>query len=314
MNNKRSKDLDFYLSILDHINNTNSIKEITKNYNISKQSLQYHITLLKNKGLIKKVGYGTWELCKDIKEVKEQVKELSLGTKDDKPETNLHALQINIPILKGKIHDKDWEVKEKLRNWIPKYKKDDKLQGLTIKNNNNKSITVFAKERSLGDLQDVYNLAFKIKAYMNDYFKKEGVILDLFNCETKNLNLATQDKNLKGMLRKGEKFQLDLNKISEKIFPKDHIPAKAWLDNSPKPGTAETNDLDWKREYLSMPFRIRDSMMVLDSVAQNLAYVAENYKSHVKMVEQGTKVNKESLKLFKKFNSLLSQKKLKDYF
>ncbi len=54
--------------------------------------------------------------------------------------------------------------------------------------------------------------------------------------------------------------------------------------------------------------------MKIDKVATSMAYVAENYKSHVKMVEQGTKVNEESLKLFKKLNRRLSQKKLKEYF
>lgn len=54
--------------------------------------------------------------------------------------------------------------------------------------------------------------------------------------------------------------------------------------------------------------------MKMDKVAENMAYVAENYKSHVKMVEQGTKVNKESLKLFKRLNRKLDQKKLDKWF
>ena len=54
--------------------------------------------------------------------------------------------------------------------------------------------------------------------------------------------------------------------------------------------------------------------MKIDKVTESMAYVAENYKSHVKMVEQGTEVNAESLKLFKKINNRLSQKKLKEWF
>jgi hypothetical protein len=55
-----------------------------------------------------------------------------------------------------------------------------------------------------------------------------------------------------------------------------------------------------------MPFRIKDTMLVLDSMANNLAYVAANYKSHVGIVEEG-------YKLFKKLNSKLSQKKLGEW-
>ncbi|GAH91452.1 unnamed protein product, partial [marine sediment metagenome] len=52
------------------------------------------------------------------------------------------------------------------------------------------------------------------------------------NCQTKNLNLATQDKEAEEMISKGERFELDLNKIAEKIFKKDRIKGKAWIDGS----------------------------------------------------------------------------------
>ena len=296
---KRSKKENLYLSIYDLIKQGKSPKDICFDLQFSKQKLQYYLNYLKDKGLIKRIGYGVWE-------VKEEVKKSWLETTIDRPLTNLHALTIKFPILTGKIHDKDWQIKEKLKNWIPKYKEDLNLGGLIIKNNNNKSITVFAKSRDIENLDEVYNLAFKIKTYIYDYFKKDNIILDVFNCETKNINLATEDKKARSMVRKGERFELDLDKTAEKIFPKDNIPGKAWIDNSPKPFSAETNDLEWKREYLSMPFRIKDTMTVLDSMANNLAYVAENYKSHVGMVEEGHK-------LFKKINSRLSQKKLNEY-
>ncbi|KKL11085.1 hypothetical protein LCGC14_2549340 [marine sediment metagenome] len=47
--------------------------------------------------------------------------------------------------------------------------------------------------------------------------------------------------------------------------------------------------------------------MKIDKVATSMAYVAENYKSHVGMVE-------EAHKLFKKINKRLSQKKLNEWF
>jgi len=296
---KRSKKIELYLTIVDEIKNNNSPIDICSKYSISKQKLQYYLNDLKKEGIIKKIGYGTWE-------VQKEVQKSSLGLRADKPLTNLHALQIKFPILQGKVKDNDWEIKNKLNNWFPKYKKLDQLGGLTIRNNNNKSITVHAKTRNISSLDEVSNLAFKIRAYINDFFKKQGVILDVFNAETKNLNLATEDKNSESMIRKGEKFELNLNKKSEKIFPQDKIAAKAWIDGSPFKFSAETNDLEWKREYLSMPFRIANMIYVMESMTGNLAYIAENYKSHVKLVEEGSKV-------FKRLNNLLSQKKLGDW-
>lgn len=266
----------FLLDIINTINEEKNPTQIAKILNISKQKLNYYIKQLKDLKLIRKIGYGVWEINN------KEVKKSSLGTRT-KPITNLHAFQIRFPILKGKIKDSDWEIKEKLNNWIPRYFTQEMMGGLVIKNNNNKSLTVWLKTRNISDLNEVYDLAFKIRAYIYEYFKKQGVIVDVFNCETKNLNLATEDKHSEGMLRKGEKFELNLNKKSKKIFFKDNIDARAWLDGSPFKFTAETNDLEWKREYLSMPFRLRDTLMVLN-------YIAKNYASHVKLVEKASKV------------------------
>ncbi len=287
--NKKVKKKDFYLTIFNLMKQGKNPSLICRMLSLSKQRMNYYISALKKLGFIRKVGYGTWEVKDKITE-----KELdyaiylkgknksSLGT-TIKPITNLHAFQIKFPILEGKIRDSDWEVKEKLNNWIPKYHTMETLGGIVIKNNNNKSLTVWLKMRNIANLNEVYDLAFKIRAYMYEYFKKQGVILDVFNCETKNLDLATEDENSKGMLGKGEKFRLKLNKKSEKIFPKDNIDANAWLDGSPFEFTAETNDLEWKREYLSMPFRLRDTFIAMN-------YIAKNYASHVRLVEKASKV------------------------
>lgn len=272
------------------------------------QNIQYYINILKDQGIIKKVGYGTWE-------VKKELKSFSLGFR---PTTNLHSFNINIPILKGKVRDNDWIVSKKLRNWIPKYKKVDNLGGLTLKNNNNRSITIFIKSRDIKDIDEVDNLAFQVRAFCHEYFRKEGVILDVMNCKTSNLNVATQDKDIKHTLRKGEKFELDLNKKSEKIFRKDDMDAKAWLDNSPKPASAETNDKEWKREYLSMPFRIRDmfalihsQLQLLDIQTKSTTALAQNIESHIPSWMSNRKVELELKKIRKVMAE--KQKKLGDF-
>lgn len=269
---KRSKN-NFYLIVFQRIKAGLNPAQLSKELNVSKQKLKYYTDWLKREGYIRRKGYGTWEILKEVKT-------FSLGLRVEKPMPNLHALQINFPILEGKIDDKDWIVRNKLRNWLPKYKGLDVLGGLTIRNNNNKSLTIFAKSRDILDLAEVDNLAFKIRAYAYEYFKnKYGVILDVLNCETKNLNLATQDKQSESMIRKGEKFELDLDKKAEKIFNKDKMDAKAWIDGSPFKFSAETNDKEWKRAYLQMPFMMRDITLATH-------YIAKNYASHVGVMEK----------------------------
>ncbi len=292
---KRSKKKSFYLTVFNLIKSGERLPGICKILNISKQNLKYYTDKLKAGGHIARIGYGVWE-------VKKEVKTFSLGSRVEKPITNLHALQINIPIISGKITE-EWQTKEKLRNWTPKYKELEVLGGLTLKNNNNKSITIFAKSRNILTLDEVDNLAFKIKAYINEYMRLRGVRLDVFNAQTKNLNLATEDKDSESMLRKGEKFELDLKKRAEQIFPKDDINAKAWIDGSPFKFTTESNDKEWKRYYLGMPFSIKEMLGVQRLMAESIRYVAENYESHTGLVEEGHKV-------FKKLNKILSQKRL----
>jgi len=303
---KSLRNLNLYLTIVDSIKTFNKLPP-SNELRLSKQRMNWYISRLKDKGVIKKMGYGVWQVNdKKLIEFKKQVKVRSLGARADKPTTNLHALNIKIPILKGKIKDTDWQLKEKLNNWLPKYKELDILGGLTIKNNNNRSISIFAKSRNIKDINEVDNLSFKIRAYINEYMRLRGVVLDVFNAETKNINMATQDKDAESMIKKGEKFELDLMKKAEKIFPVDNINAKAWIDGSPFKFSAETNDKDWKREYLRMPFSIREMLGIQRYMAESISYVAENYKSHVGVVE-------EAHKIFKKINKQLKQTSLKKW-
>jgi hypothetical protein len=309
----KGKSKNFYLIILDSIRDTSSIKGVVKNHIVSKQLINYYVSQLKRRGVIRRIGYGVWALNGNYDILKRQVKKFSVGTKAEKPTTNLHALNINFPIISGTVKDYDWQIKEKLNNWIPKYKGLNILGGLTIKNNNGKSITVFARTRDIDKLEDIDTLAIKIRSYVCEYFRNQGVILDYFNTETKNMHIATEDTKSESMLRKGEKIELNLNKKAEKIFPKDDIDAKAWIDGSPFQFTAETNDKEWKRWYLSMPVFIKDQFGLLNTITNNMVimndkinYIAENYASHTGMVEEG-------LNVFKSLNKKLSQKKIMDF-
>lgn len=306
-----------------------SPSEISKLKQIPKQNLNYYISFLKNKGIILKKGYGLWGISRELSE--EQVLEIlkerskrkfSIGMRVEKPITNLHALQINFPIISGEIKESDWEIKNKLNHWIPKYTRLESLGGITIRNNNNKSLTAFAKSRDIENISEIDNLAFKIKSLLYSYFRsKYNVVLDIFNCETKNMNIATQDREAEGMLRKGEKFELNLNKKAEKIFEKDKINAKAWLDGSPFEFSAETNDKEWKRAYLQMPFMIKslaNSMPAIQEYARNIELHKKVQQEQLQTLKQIRKEfhywKKQKTKEIKEGIKYGEQTKLWDFF
>ncbi len=269
---RKVKTSNFLLAVFNRIKQGKIPSFIKKEMGISKQKLYYYTTLLKKQGIIGKHRNGDWYV---------KVKSFSLGTRQ---RTNLHALQIYIPILSGKINDSDWEIKEKLNNWTPKYKKLDILGGLTIKNNNNKSISLFAHTRDIKNLKEIDELTINIRNWAYGLFRESfKVILDIMNAEVKTLHIATEDKESEDMIKKGERFELDLGKKAEKILSKDKIDGKAWIDGSPFNFTAETNDKEWKRAYLNMPFNMQNSVHLLD-------YIAQNYASHVGIVEKLNKL------------------------
>lgn len=296
---KTSKNSDFYFTIINKMKEGNSPAKISQDLNISKQKLNYYIRNLKNEGVIEKKGYGTWE-------VKKEVKKRSLGSA--KPLTNLHALQIRFPILSGTIQDDDWEIKEKLKHWLPKYTSLKALGGLRIKNNNNKSITVWAEERNIENLEEIDKLSYQIRDYIYEYFRlKHNVELDKYDCEVKNLDIATEDKNAEGMRRKGEKFVINFDKQAEKVFKKDNMQSKAMIDGSPFNFSAETNDKEWKRAYLNMPFNMQKLM-------DATMYIAENYASHVGVVEKLNKLLDKGKKEIKRTILEKNQTKLSDFY
>lgn len=311
--NERGKtNYDFYLSIYHIIKKGGKLSQICKEKGVKKQNLNYYVKILKQKNIIERVSktnvYLGWrtlveltdeELIEKVKQKNERGKtKSSLGT-SERPKTNLHALQIKFPILSGKIQDKEWQIKENLKNWIPKYTTLSELGGLTIKNNNNKSLTVWANQRNIRNLPEIDNLAYKIRNYIYIYFKnKHNVIIDHMNAEVKNLDIATEDKNAESMRRKGEKFELDLKKKSEKIFNKDNFNAKAWIDGTPYNFSAESNDKEWKRQYLEMPFNIR-----------NLTYLLQNIEKYNNNIELHTKVQNEQLKTQKELQKLIHELK-----
>jgi hypothetical protein len=128
--------------------------------------------------------------------------------------------------------------------------------------------------------------------------------------EVKNLNLATEDKPSEGMIRKGEKFELDLNKKSEKILPPDMIDAKAWIDGSPFKFSAETNDKQWKRSYLRMPFNVENltaSLPVLKEYSTNLTLHTAVQTKQLKSVDKNIEVSEKHLKVQEKTLEVLGE-------
>ncbi len=110
---KNNKGKNFYLTVYNQIKEGTRPSEMCKNFNISKQKLNYYLSLLKRAECIKKIGYGVWEICREFDEKK--VKETTRLTKYQpvkiKPDfVRGHAFQFKLKIPKLR----NWEKREEI--------------------------------------------------------------------------------------------------------------------------------------------------------------------------------------------------------
>jgi len=153
--NKESK--NFYLTVYNQIKEGVRPSEICKEFNISKQKLNYYLSSLKRSGCIRKIGYGVWEICRefDEKKVKETTRLAKYQPVNIKPDyVRGHAFQFKLKIPKLR----NWEKREEvLKKKGIKFKELNHLIGkgqeITIKDKKiwltNKSIIIFEKSSYL---------------------------------------------------------------------------------------------------------------------------------------------------------------------
>lgn len=234
--------------------------------NISQRTLKRYRKTLKELGIINKIGYGTWEISNSFKDksneeiinyiktntkkvTKQGDKKSSLGCK----KANLHALNINIPVETGVINLKEMGGYEsKLNNWVVQYKRIPNL-GITLRNNNNKSLNIFLWSREIFDYLAIPSLCHTVVHIVCSLFKEKGVILDYFGWRVTTLHLMIKNEDLDQVLNKGLKIEVLLNRPTEKISENDITQeAKAWVDKTPY-GGVETNDIAYYKNYILMP-------------------------------------------------------------
>lgn len=91
------------LSIIEQLKKGIMPKDISKNLNMSKTALQYYLSSLKEQGIIKKIGYGVWQV-NDGKEVQKSTQV-----------TNLNLLKVDS--VRGHAFVFKFKLPENLRNW-----------------------------------------------------------------------------------------------------------------------------------------------------------------------------------------------------
>lgn len=123
---KEVKKRDFYLIIYGLIKTGLNLKEISFRLNLSKQGINYYVSSLKREGLIRKVGYGTWEIAnetnetsknlplkipsKEVKKIPRLAKSQSVNFKPNTIRGHAFVFKLKLPSLKN------WEKRKEYFN------------------------------------------------------------------------------------------------------------------------------------------------------------------------------------------------------
>lgn len=185
---KKDKGKNFYLAVYEQVKEGVRPSKICKTFNISKQRLNYYLSSLKRSGMVRKIGYGVWEVCGnfDEKKVKETVRVTTHQPAKIKPDfVRAHAFQFKLRIPKLR----NWEKREEIfRKKGIKFKELTHLIGrgqeIVVKKRKiwltNKSIIIFEKSSYVAKtakaarqyaLYDLFELVRSLESLLGANFK-----------------------------------------------------------------------------------------------------------------------------------------------
>jgi DNA-binding transcriptional ArsR family regulator len=279
--------------------------KICKQFGLKKTTVQYHLSMLKQAGLIEKVGYGVWEIIKEFNEKEVQkttrVTSRQLGAnlnlfKQDRVRGHAFQFKINLPELRN------WENREKLF-----LKKDIKFEPLLIGGINrgqklefkgrkiwltDKSIIIYEKSSYLADtskeaqeraIQDMLALMKSLEKHLQANFKTGKYYK--FKVSRQHYSLV---KNALA-----QQYDKEGNKLQ--VYNEDGL----WflIDNSYNLHEAETvhpktsvDDNKKVQDYFNGVKKLEDytPQFVVNSmqgIQNNQLVFAENMKSHIKAIQ-----------------------------
>lgn len=281
--------------------------KISKEFNINKKTVQYHLSSLKERGLIKKIGYGTYEVLKNYEPKKSQ--KTTRVTHDNpqiKPDlfkadsVRAHAFQFTLSINPGlRNWDKREEILEKLGIKFKKLNVFGGAQSLIFKGRKiwltRKSIIVFEKSSYMAEtsqeakkfaIYDFISLIESLERYLKADFgatKQEKLKFKVSRQHYALIKNALakqydkENKKLEVANEKGMWFIIDnsfnLNE-AETIHP----------ETADKDNAKVQNFFNGIKKFDGFtPEMLVDS---IGKVTQNQMMFAENMKSHINAIQE----------------------------
>jgi len=306
---------NFYLTIIKLLKQNLNPTQISKKLNISKQKLNYYIRQLKKNRIIRKIGYGTWEV---VKEVKKSTQVALIKT--SKKEVRGHAFMWKVKLPKIKNWEKRTEILKKLKinfklinNRTPRIILQNRKIWLGSKNLIIYEPQSFIAENSIESRKlAVYGLKSLLEA-LESKLKVSFKINKLYQFKVAREHYALM-KNL---------LAIQCNKQGDKIYVYDAGGLWFCIDNSYNLDEAETlhknamiNNLGVQKYFNSHKatnFKVTPEF-ILDSLnkqIQNQSMFSRNIEKHFEVLTKiGNAIDKLGVEIrgINKQNKILKQK------
>lgn len=233
--------------------------QLANKLSIPAPTVYYYLKKLVKQGFVAKKGYGVYEITeKGIQHFCEHLSKFSLGV-SEKPQIDLHALTIELPILKDNPEATFWDYEQEMKNWIAKHKRIARPLGITLRKTT-KHIYIYLWQRTLENPLDLMPLIMKAVIYTSHYLQEKGILVDILEAKTKTLHLAVKDPFLEKTVPKSVSVTVELGREAKQILDSDKPEqAKAWTDSSPFRGI-ETNDVEYLTNYILMPENVKRNL------------------------------------------------------
>ena len=150
--------------------------------------------------------------------------------------------------------------------------------------------------RDVDKPEDIESLALRAAVYAAHYLKKNGVLVDLFQVEKKNIDIAIKDTLLKTIIPEKNKITIGLGRPAKPFFESDNSDeAIAMYDSSPF-SAVETNDITYAERYLRTPEMVTIIWETLEKHANNI----ELHLDVLSKQNQAQEQMKETMKMIQK--------------
>jgi hypothetical protein len=280
--------------------------KISKQFNLSKQKIDYHLSSLKRNGCIKKIGYGTYEILKDFDKNKSK-KITHIGL--DNPHTNLDLFKADT--VRGHAFQFTLSINPNLRNWNKREEIMKKMgiefktlnifgggQRLTFKGRKiwltDRSIIIFEKASYMADnstearkyaVYDFFSLVEALERHLKADFGATRQDRLKFKVSRQHYALI-KNALAKQYDKEGKKLEISNEKGQWFIIDNSFNLHEA---ETVHPETADNDNLKVQNFFNGLKkfenFTPEFVVSSIGKVTENQMVFAENMKSHIKAVQ-----------------------------